>query len=243
MPPNLGIQVLDRLEMGLRRLGNNSDGGILSTVHPNPIELQRGVVVLLGELKPISFRVGENQLCRENPEDIPLGFKGEVELVVVIGSLFKDFRHEPAFAHVVGGNGQGPRPKGLVKDPEVPNHRPGGGEDIPSLVDALVDNETVFPAGVLRELPEPYGPLSRARVRSKGALSNGNVFEIVWHATFCEHLLNLGEIAAGALQPENYLGPIPQGEHELLFQPFSNLLNLQRGPFTTELQLRGYPER
>jgi hypothetical protein len=53
----------------------------------------------------------------------------------------------------------------------------------------------------------------------------------------------MGQIAAGALQPENYLGAIPEGKQKLLFKPLPNLPNFGGDSFVTKLQRCGYLER
>jgi hypothetical protein len=53
----------------------------------------------------------------------------------------------------------------------------------------------------------------------------------------------VGQIAAGAFQPENYLGAIPEGKEKFLFKSFPNLLHFGGDSFGAKLQWGGYLER
>ena len=61
VPSNFGVQVLDRLKVGLGSLGNNAEVGVMKTGDLNPIEFERRVLVFIGKAEPILFRVGENK--------------------------------------------------------------------------------------------------------------------------------------------------------------------------------------
>jgi len=60
MPPNLGIEILDYLEMSFSGPGNNTYWNILRTTQVNPVEFQGLVAVFFGEKKPYFFGLGEN---------------------------------------------------------------------------------------------------------------------------------------------------------------------------------------
>jgi hypothetical protein len=51
------------------------------------------------------------------------------------------------------------------------------------------------------------------------------------------------QISIGALQPENYLGSIPEGKEKFLFKPFPNLLIFNGDPFTTKIKSSSCFER
>jgi hypothetical protein len=61
--PDFGIQVPDHLEIGFCRLGNDLDGRVLGTTDLNLFNRMGRIEVFLRQVKPISGRVGQDQLC------------------------------------------------------------------------------------------------------------------------------------------------------------------------------------
>jgi hypothetical protein len=51
------------------------------------------------------------------------------------------------------------------------------------------------------------------------------------------------QVSMGPLQPENYLGSIPEGKKKFLFESFPNLLIFYWDLFTTKIKSSGYLER
>jgi hypothetical protein len=50
----------------------------------------------------------------------------------------------------------------------------------------------------------------------------------MWHFSFGQFLLNMGEIAPGSLKPQKNLGPIPNRNSEFSIQHLQDTLGLER---------------
>ena len=235
---DLGVQ---RLQLAVERAslpGELGNGRAVAELDHNDVGVVRPIALLVRNLEAVPLRLGEDQLRRERPEDVALRLVGQRELVVARHALVTHRLVDARLAGVVGSERERPLGEPLSQLAEVGERGGGGALGIAPLVPARGDGEPVAPGRRRDELPDAEGARVRVGARQERALDDGHVLEIVGQPRPRELALDVREVAGAALEPEDHLGGIPQGQEKLPLEALRHVPPPERHGLAGELEAR-----